>query len=136
MTANREHQPALPSDRSFGITFTVVCSAFAAWLWWKNMEGATLSLSIAIALLAISFVRPSILRPLNRAWMAFGALLHRVVSPLVLGILYFGMFTPIAFALRLRGKDAMRRRADPQAESYWIRRDPPGPPSDSLKNQY
>jgi hypothetical protein len=136
MTANRERPPALPSDRSFGITFTVVFSVVAAWLWWKNMRGATLSSSIAVALLAISFVRPTILHPLNRAWMAFGALLHRVVSPLVLGILYFGMFTPIAFALRLRGKDAMRRRADPQAESYWIRRDPPGPPSDSLKNQF
>ncbi len=68
--------------------------------------------------------------------MAFGALLHRVVSPLVLGILYFGMFTPIAFAMRLRGRDAMRRRTDPQAASYWIRREPPGPPSDSLKNQF
>jgi hypothetical protein len=93
-------------------------------------------LSIAIAFIAISLVQPRILHPLNRAWMAFGAVLHRVVSPLVLGILYFGMFTPIAFVMRLRGRDAMHRRVDAQAESYWIRREPPGPPSDSLKNQF
>lgn len=136
MTAIREHMTTIPSDRSFGVTFTAVFSAAAAWLWWKNIPGATVLFLLAIAFLAISFVRPRLLHPLNRAWMAFGALLHRVVSPLVLGILYFGMFTPIAVVLRLRGKDAMRRRADAQAESYWIRRDPPGPPSDSLRNQF
>ncbi len=136
MATNRDPLPALPSDRSFGITFTVVFCLVAAWLWWKSIPGATVLLSLAVAFLVISFVQPRILHPLNRAWMAFGALLHRIVSPIVLGAIYFGLFTPTAFVLRLRGRDAMHRRTEPQAASYWIRRDPPGPPPDSLKNQF
>lgn len=136
MATNREQTIPLPSDRSFGITFTVVFALVGAWLWWKNISGAAVFGSLAAAFLVISFVRPGILHPLNRAWMAFGGLLHRIVSPVILGVIYFGMFTPIAFFLRVRGRDAMRRRTEPRAVSYWIRRDPPGPPPDSLDKQF
>jgi len=135
--ANKHHDaPPLPSDRSFGITFAVVFAAIAAWLVWKSLPGAGIVASLSILFVAIALSRPLLLRPLNRGWMAFGAVLHRVVSPLVLGLIYFGMFAPIATAMRLRGRDAMRRRADPDAKSYWICRDPPGPPPESLKNQF
>jgi hypothetical protein len=136
VTTHRNQIPKLPSDRSFGITFTIVFSIITGWLWWKTLPGTGILAALAFAFLIISFARPHILHPLNRAWMAFGALLHHVISPLVLGIIYFGLFTPIAFALRLRGRDAMRRRADPQLTSYWLRRDPPGPAPESLNNQF
>lgn len=136
MATKHDDAPPLPSDRSFGITFTVVFAAIAAWLGWKSLPGAGIVASLSILFAAIALSRPLLLRPLNRGWMAFGAVLHRVVSPLVLGLIYFGMFAPIAAAMRLRGRDAMRRRADPDAKSYWIRRDPPGPPPESLKNQF
>lgn len=137
MSTHRERDaPPLPTDRSFGITFTVVFALVAAWLWWKDISGAAIFASFSMLFLLAAMVRPGMLRPLNRAWMAFGAVLHRIVSPVILGVIYFGMFTPIAFVFRLRGRDAMHRRTNPQAASYWIRRDPPGPKPDSLNNQF
>jgi hypothetical protein len=68
--------------------------------------------------------------------MKFGALLHSVVSPLVLGAIYFLVFTPVAWAMRLSGRDILRRKLDSTAQSYWIKRDPPGPAPDSLPNQF
>jgi hypothetical protein len=126
----------LPSDRSFGVTFAVVLFLTAGWLAWKSMPGSVWLLSGAGAFLAVAWIRPRLLRPLNRLWMAFGLLLHRIVSPIVLGAMYFGLFTPIALAFRLKGRDVMRRTADPDASSYWIDRKPPGPPPESLPNHY
>lgn len=136
MATPRNAPPPLPSDRSFGFTFAVVFALVAAWLWWKQISGAGILAALAVAFAAIAVVYARALRPLNRAWMAFGAVLHRIVSPIVLGVIYFGMFTPIGALLRWRGRDALRLGGEPQAKSYWIRRDPPGPPPESLKNQF
>ena len=67
------------------------------------------------------------LRPLNRLWLRFGLLLAAVVSPIVLALLFYLTIAPIGFMMRLAGKDPMRSRRDPNATSYWIRREPPGP---------
>ena len=67
------------------------------------------------------------LAPLNRLWAKFGLLLHHVISPVFLGILFYVCITPIGFLMRLTGKDPMRRRFEPEAKSYWIVREPPGP---------
>jgi hypothetical protein len=61
----------------------------------------------------------------RRAWLALGDRLHRVTSPLVLGALYFLLFTPVALIMRLAGRDALCRRFDPGARSYWVERPPP-----------
>jgi hypothetical protein len=91
---------------------------------------------LSLAILAVALARPGLLHGLNRAWMRFGALLHKVVNPIVLGGIYFLVFTPFALVMRLAGRDALRRKLDSQAKSYWINRDPPGPPPDSLPNQF
>lgn len=127
----------LPSDRSFGITFVVVFSLLAAWqAWHERWVAASIFAGLALLALAVALVRPAALRPLNRAWMRFGALLHRIVSPVVLGAMFFTVFTPLGFFMRLFGYDPMRRSLDRAAPSYWIARDPPGPPPDSLPNQF
>jgi hypothetical protein len=68
--------------------------------------------------------------------MAFGELLGQLVSPVVLGIIFFAVLTPTAIAMRLFGRDAMCRRWDRDAPSYWTKRDPPGPPDDSYRNMF
>lgn len=128
--------PQLPSDRSFGWTFTVVFGLVAAWLWWKQIPGAAVVTGLGVATATVTLAQPSWLRPFNRAWMAFGLLLHRIVSPVVLGFIYFVVITPIGLIRRAQGYDPMRRRAPAVTGSYWIRRDPPGPPPDSLSNQF
>ena len=81
-------------------------------------------------------MRPALLAPLNRLWTRFGALLHRVVSPIVLGFMFFVVITPMGLVRRMLVKDPLRLRFDRQAGSYWVPRQPPGPPPQSLTNQF
>jgi hypothetical protein len=62
--------------------------------------------------------------------------LGKLTSPIVLGLLFYGFITPLAFAMRLAGKDPLRLKFDRAADSYWIRRDPPGPEPESMTNQF
>jgi hypothetical protein len=128
---------AMPSDRSFGLTFVVVFAIIAAWQAWAGRVGIASAFgALGLIILVVALARPALLHRLNRAWMLFGALLHKVVNPIVLGGIYFLVFTPFGLAMRLAGRDALRRKLDRQAKSYWINRDPPGPPPDSLPNQF
>jgi hypothetical protein len=129
-------RPELPSNRSFGWTFTGFFILVGIYGLWRG--GATLSWGLALALLMalVTLTRETWLTPLNRAWMAFGELLGRVVSPVVLGLIFFGVFTPVAVGMRLFGRDAMCRRFEPAKPSYWVKRDPPGPADDSYRNMF
>lgn len=106
-------------------------------MWWTGLPVGATAFGIAAAVfLAATLIRPSILHPLNRAWMAFGNLLHRVVNPIVLGVIFYVVLTPMGVLMRLRGRDPMQRRLDPQSTSYWVHRKPPGPSPDSLNDQF
>ena len=122
-------QPAhpLPSDRSFGLTFAFVFAAIGAWMIWKPVAFAPWSFGLSAGFLLAAVALPRVLRPLNQLWMRFGALLHRIVSPVVLGAIFFVVITPVALVMRARGRDALHRRLDSNLVSYWIARDPPGP---------
>ena len=126
----------LPSNRSFGWTFTGIFVIAGAYGLWKG--GAALSWLLVLALVTavVTLTRDTWLTPLNRAWMAFGELLGRVVSPVVLGIIFFGVFTPTGVVMRLFGRDAMCRKLDPAVRSYWVHRDPPGPADGSYRNMF
>lgn len=128
--------PQLPSNRSFGWTFTVVFILAGVYGLIRSAPALTWLLAAAALMAVVTLTRDTWLTPLNRAWMAFGALLNRIVSPVVLGVIYFGVFTPTAIVMRLAGRDAMCRRFDPAAPSYWVRRDPPGPRDDSFKDMF
>jgi hypothetical protein len=84
----------------------------------------------------VSLWVPRILRPLNRIWLKIGLLLNKVVSPIVLGIVFFGVLTPLGAVLRMRGKDPLRLRFEKDAPSYWIMRQPPGPAPRSMTRQF
>jgi hypothetical protein len=68
--------------------------------------------------------------------MGFGALLHAIMQPLLLGIMFFAMIFPIGLLMRIRGKRPIPVAFEPGCESYWISRDPPGPTPDSLRDQF
>ncbi len=91
---------------------------------------------IAALFLVLAFVAPKVLHPLNVAWMRLGFAMGMVVSPIVLGILFFLTVTPMGFVLRLMGKDLLRLKLDKSASSYWIERSPPGPAPDTMRNQF
>ena len=84
----------------------------------------------------IALAKPALLAWLNRLWIKLGVLLGKVVSPIALGILFYGVLAPVGKVMRFAGKDPLRLKFDPGADSYWIPRDPPGPPPDSMTNQF
>jgi hypothetical protein len=79
---------------------------------------------------------PAALRPLNRLWLRFGLLLYRVVNPVVMALVFYSTMVPIGLAMRLCGKDPLRLRREPDAASYWLEREPPGPLPATMKNQF
>jgi hypothetical protein len=124
------------SNRSFGIVFAVVFAAIGL-LPLLSASGVRLwSLTAAAAFLVCALFLPSILAPLNRAWLWFGLQLHRIVSPIALGIMFFLVVAPIGLVMRALGKDVLRLKFDRRADTYWIERTPPGPAPDSFKDQF
>jgi len=133
---SREQAVEGSSDRSFGLVFAVVFLLIAFWPlihkepphWWAVVVSAVFG--------AIALLRPALLGVLNRLWIKLGVLLGKLVSPIALGILFYGILTPIGTVVRLFGKDPLRLKLDSGADSYWILRKPPGPPPDSMTNQF
>jgi hypothetical protein len=126
----------IPTERSFGYTFAGVFTLLAGWLFWRGRPGGIEALAAAIAFGALALLAPRVLRPLNVAWGWVGLALNTVVSPVVMGVIFFGIFSPVALVLRLTGRDELRRKTEPSRPSYWIDRTPPGPPPASFPRQF
>lgn len=124
------------SDRGFGLTFATVGAVVALWPLTSGSEPRWWLLAAAVAVAAISLIAAPILHPLNRLWLRFGLMLHRIVSPVVLGVVFYGVLTPVGLILRARGKDPLRLSLDKGAASYWITREPPGPAPKSMDRQF
>ena len=119
----------MPSDRKFGWTFAALFFLVGALSHpWMMAVGAALAI--------VTLTRAHWLAPLKHAWMKFGELLNRIVSPVVMGVIFFAVFTPVALVMRAMGRDALCRRYEPQAPSYWKCREPPGPAEDSFRNLF
>ena len=124
------------SDRSFGFVMTVVFLVISLLNWWHGGDSWLWTGSVAALFLATSLIFPVALRPLNLIWLKFGLLMHRVVSPIMMGLVFFGAVVPIGLIRRAMGKDPMRRNWRPEDISYWIERHPPGPAPKSMKDQF
>jgi hypothetical protein len=111
-----------PSNRSFGFTFTVVFAMLTALAWWRGWPGAVVYPVLAVGTLAATLMAPDLLSPLNRLWMRFGDLLHSIVNPVVMGVIYYIAVTPMALVMRMIGRDAMKRNLDRNAATYWEER--------------
>jgi predicted membrane metal-binding protein len=132
----RDDEVRVGSERGFGIVFAVVFAVVAVYPIWNGDAIRWWALAIAIFFLAAGMFAPRLLRPFNRVWFAFGLLLHKIVNPLVMGLLFFATVTPTAIILRLFGKDPLRLRFDRDAKTYWIERRPPGPAPETMRNQF
>jgi predicted membrane metal-binding protein len=132
-----ERAPAAESsDRSFGLVFAAVFTIVACWPLLRGELPRWWAFAVAAAFAVVALVRPQLLQPINRLWLAFGRLLHKIVSPLVMGVVFFAAVTPTAWIMRLRGKDLLSLRRRPDLKSYWIRRQPARPDSETMKNQF
>jgi len=131
----RFYEIELPSNRKFGLFFTFLFATTAAYFYYStNLSLAYVFIVAASIFLLVTLIKSDALLPLNKLWMRFGLLLGMLVSPIVLGIIFFGMFTPIAILMRWSGRDELRLKFNQKA-SHWITRSEPIK-SASFKHQF
>jgi len=111
------------SNRSFGVVFSVVFLIISFWPLFTEGTIRIWAIFIAILFLLISYFKPDALYPLNKIWFKFGLLLGSIVSPIVMGIVFFIIVTPIGIIMRIIGKDLLNKKINNSVKSYWIKRE-------------
>jgi hypothetical protein len=84
----------------------------------------------------LALIMPKVLAPLNRVWFRLGLLLHKIMTPLIMGVLFYLTITPIGLLMRILGKRPLDLDFDDRAASYWVHRSSPAPAPDSMKRQF
>ena len=120
------------SNRSFGIVFFVVFLIIAIYPLTHSGDVRLWSVIISIIFLVLGLLNSKILTPLNKLWFKFGILLGRIVSPVIMGVIFFLVVTPIGLIMRIIGKDLLNLKFNKE-KSYWIEKN--GPKS-KMKNQF
>ena len=125
------------SDRNFGLVFALVFALAALSPLRHGGDVRLWAMLLAITLIVVSLVASRLLHPFNLLWFRLGLALHFVMTPLVMGIMFYLVITPIGVVMRLTGKDPLRlKRLPASSDSYWILRQSPGPTADSMKHQF
>ena len=120
MNLNKKHK--ISSNRSFGLVFFAVFLIVALWPL-KNEEDIRLwSLVLSIIFFILGVLNSKLLTPLNRLWIKFGFLLGTIVSPIVMGMVYFIVVTPTGVFMRLLGKDLLKKSKQKHTSTYWMKR--------------
>ena len=122
----------IPSSRNFGIVFFIFFFIVAIFPLFNHGELRIWSIIISVIFLTLGILNSKILEPLNKLWYKFGLLLGKIISPLVIGVIFFLVITPIAYILRFFKKDILNLKYN-NNKSYWIEKN--GPKSE-MKNQF
>ena len=126
----------MPSNNKFGWFFSAVFAMIALYSFSQQLNPFAVAAAIVcVFFIATTFSAPQLLTPLNRLWYSLGMLLGKVISPIVLGAMFFVLISPIALIGRIFGRDELKIKKS-FVQSYWVDRIPPGPSSDSFKNQF
>jgi len=128
----RDNDIKIGTNRSFGVVFSIVFLLIALYPLINNEVIRLWSLAISLIFFALGIINSKILSPLNKIWFKFGIILGIVVSPVIMGIIFFLVVTPIGFIMRLIGKDLLNLKYQDD-KSYWIHKD--GPKS-KMSNQF
>ena len=123
-----------PTEKSFGATFAVVFGLLALWFAYRSgiTARAIAMAGAAVVFLALAYTMPKVLAPFNWVWFRLGLALHAVVSPVILGLLFFTIVTPIGVVMRSFGIDLLGLKRG--GETYWLPRDSES--SSSMINQF
>ena len=123
----------LPSNRNFGLVFFVFFLIIGLWPLLGTNEIRYWSIFFSIIFFLLGIINSKLLNPLNKIWFNFGILLGKVISPLIMGIIFFLVVTPIGVIMRVIGKDILSLKYNKKNKSYWIEKN--GPKS-KMKNQF
>ena len=122
----------LPSNRSFGFLFFIVFMIISLWPIINTESIRIWSIIIASIFFILGISNSKILTPLNKVWMRFGILLGNFVSPIVIGIIFFGVVTPTGLLLKLFNKDILNLKKS-RKDTYWLKKDNS---NNNMKNQF
>ena len=107
------------SNKSFGLVFFVIFMTIALWPLLNDGNIRIWSVIVSIIFLILGLFNSKILTPFNKLWMRLGILLGAIVSPIVMGIVYFAVITPIGLIMKLFGKDVLNLKIDKNKNTYW-----------------
>jgi len=120
------------SNRSFGIVFFIVFLLISIYPLINQGELRIWSLLISLLFLILGIINSKVLSPLNKVWFKFGIFLGKIISPIIMGIIFFFVVTPIAFLMRILKKDLLNLKYNKNS-SYWIEKTDP---KSTMKNQF
>ena len=122
----------ISSNRSFGLVFFVLFLVIGLWPLINNNEIKIWSIAISVVFLVLGLLNSKLLLPLNKLWFKFGLLLGKIISPLVMVIIFFLVVTPIGYLMRMLKKDLLNLKFNDE-KSYWIEKNEP---KSKMKNQF
>ncbi|MDB0023843.1 SxtJ family membrane protein [Gammaproteobacteria bacterium] len=126
----------LPSNRKFGLFFTLVFMLASSYFYIKlNLIAVIFFLTLSLLTLFVTLVKDELLDPFNKLWMRIGILIGMVVSPLIMGIIFIMMFVPSSLLMKLLGRDELRLILK-NKKTHWKNRDFDLDKSNSFKNQF
>lgn len=131
--AGEEAKPG--SDRSFGVVMAAAFAVITMLKLWHESPWWWVWLTVGTVFAAAAWLSPSLLRQLNYVWFRFGLLLHRVINPIVMAVLFFGAVLPVGLLMRCFGNHPLTPKFEPDAQSYWVPRRQDTKPG-SMKNRF
>lgn len=132
----REESVVSGSDRSFGFVMSGALLLLGAFNGWHGGKLWPWLAFAAASFLTASLTRPVILNPLNGLWLKFGLLLHRIVNPVLMGLVFYCAVMPTGIIMRIRGVDLLRLKLERDSETYWIKRGPASPAAETMRDQF
>jgi hypothetical protein len=133
---SRDENIVAGSDRSFGLLMAAAFAVVTSLNAWHSGRLWPWTGGLAALFLVAAMFRPTVLHRLNLIWLRFGLLLHGVVNPIVMALVFYGTVLPTGLIMRMLGKDLLRLKPQPEADSYWIVRAPPGPSPETMRDQF
>tara|TARA_B100000029_G_C16960526_1_gene736054 strand:+ start:148 stop:546 length:399 start_codon:yes stop_codon:yes gene_type:complete len=122
------------SNRSFGLIFFAVLITIAFWSYRGEFQQIkTIPFYFSLIFLVLGLMNSKLLTPLNKLWFKFGLLLGAFISPIIMGIIFFAVVTPIGIFMKIMNKDLLRNKSDKNVRSYWINR---GKQASKMKQQF
>jgi len=123
----------ISSNRNFGLVFFFIFLVVSIWPLTHNESPRIWSAIISLAFLILVLTRSKLLTPLNRLWAKFGIILGSIIAPIVMGVVFFLVITPIGLFMKIIGKDLLSIKYDKKKETYWVKRDKP---TSTMKQQF